>query len=325
VTASGLLTASGLYVANEATLAAPASLYSTLSVSGRAVFGGNMTVSGMLTVSGITAGNSIFDLGAVTMNSTLSVSGNAVFGSSMAVSGAFTASGLYVRGPSTFQSALTVSGLLSASGIALVGPMTVSGQSAPDAIAGYNYALSAPGAGRPLAWQRPIIGETFVDSETANTHLGYLAGSTDTGANNTLIGYNAQPVMAAQSNQIVLGTSEDTIYVRGGLALTVSSFTNPSRFYTAGLYNFAQVGIYTSGGTPSILIPTVTNQPLNNSRSIVLRFVPAITGGSITAGATDNMVALNGVITTNSLPITTTTNVIELVSYVDSWYVVRQQ
>ena len=207
--------------------------------------------------------------------------------------------------------------------------MTVSGQSAPTALTpGFNYALSAPGASNNLAWQRPIVGVTYLDTETdaANTHLGQLAGSTNTGIYNTLIGYNAQPVVAADNNQIVLGTSDDTLYVQGGLALTVSSFTNPSNFHTGSSFNYAQVGIYTTGGTPSILIPTVTSQPLNSGRSIVLRFVPAITAGaSILAGPNDQMFALNGTQSTSNLTITTTTNVIGLVSYVNSWYVVRQQ
>jgi hypothetical protein len=219
--------------------------------------------------------------------------------------------------------------MLTASGLTLAGPMTVSGQSAPTSLtSGFNYALSAPGAGQGLAWQRPIIGVTYLDSEganAANTHLGQLAGSTNAGTNNTLIGFNAQPVVVGGSNQIVLGTSADTLFIQGGLALTVSSFASPSGFNAGLSYNYAQVGIYTGGGTPSIPIPTVVGQPRNSGRSIILRFVPAISGGSITGGASDNFYALNGTVTTANLPIDTTTNVIELVSYINSWYVVRQQ
>ena len=111
-----------------------------------------------------------------------------------------------------------------------------------------------------------------------NTGVGYYSGATNTsGTYNTYVGYNANAnagtyskstalgtgATITASNQIMLGTSTETVVANGLLDFTQSSYVASANATTTSYYTFTDAGVYllfvASGGNSSNSVATTDN------------------------------------------------------------------
>ena len=117
---SGAATLNALSVSGGTVLNGPATLNTTLSVSGIATFKSAISVSGVSILNGAVSMNGSLSVSAnATFNSGMSVSGAAIFKTTMSIGGAVQmASTLLVGGAATFDSSVSISGVFTANGAA---------------------------------------------------------------------------------------------------------------------------------------------------------------------------------------------------------------
>ena len=141
---------------------------------------------------------------------------------------------------------------------------------------------------------------------TSNTGVGYQAGSTSlvTGTYNTFVGYNSTSTIDSSysscfgynatitaSNQIVLGTLNETVYIVGGFNMSISTVSS-----TSTLTLPLQSNYFTLNGSTAITIILPT--PVSGSCISIRRGINAT--GSVTV-AYSSIVAYNSTTSSTSI------------------------
>ena len=102
-----------------------------------------------------------------------------------------------------------------------------------------------------------------------NTYLGANTGCSTTGINNsTVVGYSAS---TTKSNQVILGTSTETTYIKGGFNMSLGIVSSTSTLGSPFLSNYL-----TSNGSTSITLTLPT--PSDNGACVYIRRGVGATG-----------------------------------------------
>ena len=131
----------------------------------------------------------------------------------------------------------------------------------------------------------------YNNSGNKNTFLGAQTDATASYHQSTAIGYGSQ---IAESNQIVIGTSAETIYIQGGFNWKVGttitgsiSLSHPlSQFYTVAMSSANQIITLPEPNATTLLGETVTFKRISNATEFTLAAgsgTPFIPFNSITA------------------------------------------
>lgn len=133
-----------------------------------------------------------------------------------------------------------------------------------------------------------------------NTFVGFSAGQFCTGNYNTCIGFDAQVGTASGSNQIAIGSTSDTMYIRGGFNLRVGALITASITLTTPLAQHYPVAMATA--TRIITLPSPTGSAAVVGALITFKRRTNTTAFTIAAGAGTPFVNATSITQTATFP-----------------------
>ena len=166
-----------------------------------------------------------------------------------------------------------------------------------------------------------MAGNALVVASANNTIIGDNAGTLASGSRNTIIGFGAQAPTAANSNQIAIGTSSETLYVQGGFNLRVGTQITASITLTAPLAQFYTVAM--AAATQTITLPAPNNTTLLG-QTVTFKRKTNTTAFTLAAGAGTPLISIGSITAVATIAVATTTFQVTLVCDGVNWDVINQ-
>lgn len=170
------------------------------------------------------------------------------------------------------------------------------------------------------------IGFQALDADQAgssNTAVGYQAGMNSmSGQSNTTIGYNSAVPVPSASNQIVLGTIFDTLYIQGALNYQVGTSITSAITLSAPLAQFYTINCSTAF---TITLPS-PSYPYMKGQLVQFKRVGSASGVvSFSVGGGTLFIPYNGIGLVSTPTLSTTQYQTSFISDGVSWYQINTQ